>query len=61
MGVTLDITQSMEMEQRLQDKVREIEELKRQLERENEFLRKEAGVIIEQGRCWARARRCARS
>ncbi|NLW80345.1 MAG: sigma 54-interacting transcriptional regulator [Desulfovibrionales bacterium] len=48
-GVTLDITQSMEMEQRLQDKVREIEELKRQLERENEFLRKEAGVIIEQG------------
>lgn len=48
-GVTLDITESMEMEQRLQDKVREIEELKRQLERENEFLRKEAGAIVEQG------------
>ncbi|KAF5047962.1 Anaerobic nitric oxide reductase transcription regulator NorR [anaerobic digester metagenome] len=48
-GVTLDITESMEMQQRLQDKIREIEELKRQLERENEFLRKEAGAIIEQG------------
>ncbi len=48
-GVTLDITESMEMEQRLQDKVREIEELRRQLERENEYLRKEAGAIIEQG------------
>jgi transcriptional regulator with GAF, ATPase, and Fis domain len=48
-GVTLEITQSMEMELRLQDKIREIEELKGQLERENEYLRKEAGAIIEQG------------
>jgi transcriptional regulator with GAF, ATPase, and Fis domain len=48
-GVTLEITQSMEMELRLQDKIREIEKLKGQLERENEYLRKEAGAIIEQG------------
>jgi transcriptional regulator with GAF, ATPase, and Fis domain len=48
-GVTLDITRSMEMEQQLQAKIREVEELKRQLERENEFLRKEAGAIVEQG------------
>lgn len=48
-GVTLDITRSMEMEQQLQTKIREVEELKLQLERENEYLRKEAGAIIEQG------------
>lgn len=48
-GVTLDITRSMEMEQQLHAKIREVEELKRQLERENEYLRKEAGAIVEQG------------
>ena len=49
LGVTLDITRGMEMEKQLQAKIREVEELKRQLERENEFLRMEAGAIIEQG------------
>ena len=48
-GVTMDITQSMETELQLQAKIREVEELRQQLERENEHLRKEAGAIIEQG------------
>lgn len=48
-GVTLDVTESMALDLRLQDKVREIEKLKEQLEQENEYLRKEAGAIVEQG------------
>lgn len=48
MGVTLDITHRKEMELDLHAKIQEIETLKNQLEKENEFLRHEAGIQADQ-------------
>ena len=48
MGVTLDITPHKEMELELHAKIQQIEALKSQLEKENEFLRHEAGTQYEQ-------------
>jgi len=49
MGVTVDITERRRMEQQLRDRLREIEELKQQLERENIYLRQEARLVLEHG------------
>jgi formate hydrogenlyase transcriptional activator len=46
-GVTLEITQRKEMEQRLRDQVSEISRLREQLEQENTLLRAEAGLNQE--------------
>lgn len=48
MGVTLDITHHKKMELELHEKIQEIETLKHQLEKENEFLRLEAGIQSDQ-------------
>jgi transcriptional regulator with GAF, ATPase, and Fis domain len=48
MGVTLDITQRKSMELELHAKIQEIEQLKHQLEKENEYLRHEAGIQSDQ-------------
>ena len=48
MGVTLNITHHKEMELELHAKIQEIGALKSQLEKENEFLRHEAGTQHEQ-------------
>lgn len=49
LGVTLDITQRRQLEQKLQEKVGEIERLRKQLELENQYLRNEVGAKEEQG------------
>jgi len=41
MGVSLDISERKQMEEQLQEKLRDIEQLKRQLEKENIYLREE--------------------
>ncbi|SFL79877.1 PAS domain S-box-containing protein [Desulfomicrobium norvegicum] len=49
LGVTLDVTQRRQLEQKLQEKVGEIERLRKQLELENQYLRNEAGAKGELG------------
>jgi FtsZ-binding cell division protein ZapB len=46
-GITLEITQRKQMEQRLRDQVEEISLLREQLEQENTLLRAEAGLNQE--------------
>ena len=46
-GVTLEITQRKQMEQKLRDQVQEISRLREQLEQENTLLRAEAGLNQE--------------
>jgi PAS domain S-box-containing protein len=48
MGVTMDISSRKQMEFHLQDKIREVQRLSLELEKENEFLRVEAGVESDQ-------------
>lgn len=48
MGVTLDVTPHKEMALALHAKIEEIEALKSQLEKENEYLRHEAGIQADQ-------------
>ena len=50
LGVTIDVTERKELELQLQGQIREIESLKQQLERENQYLRLEAAATAaEQG------------
>lgn len=48
MGVAVDISSRKQMELRLQDKIREVQQLSLELKKENEFLRVEAGVHVDQ-------------
>jgi PAS domain S-box-containing protein len=48
-SMIMDITERKRMEQQLHDRLREIEELKQRLERENVYLRQEARLFFEHG------------
>jgi PAS domain S-box-containing protein len=47
LGATIDITARKHMESNLLEKLQEIEELKRQVERENIYLKEEIGLLVE--------------
>jgi PAS domain S-box-containing protein len=48
-GVSIDITVRKQMEEQLMDRLREIEKLKEQLEKDNIYLREEVKLRVEQG------------
>jgi PAS domain S-box-containing protein len=47
MGVSIDITERKQMEEQLRENLREIENLKQRLERENIYLREEVRLLVE--------------
>ncbi len=47
LGAAIDITERKQMEAQLRDRLREIEDLKRRVERENVFLQEEIGLLVE--------------
>jgi formate hydrogenlyase transcriptional activator len=49
MGVSIDITDRKLMEQELRDRLKEIERLKEELEKENVYLREEVKLLFEHG------------
>ena len=49
MGVSIDITDRKLMEQQLRERLKEIEHLKEQLEKENVYLREEVKLLFEHG------------
>lgn len=57
MGITMEITGRKQMEQRLQEQLREIESLREQLEAENLYLRNEVEISQER-RTWQGASEC---
>ncbi len=48
LGATIDITARKQMESQLREKLQKIEELERQLERENVYLKEEIGLLVDQ-------------
>jgi len=48
MGAAIEITERKQMEAQLRDRLREIEELKQRVERENTYLREEIGLRVDQ-------------
>jgi formate hydrogenlyase transcriptional activator len=48
MGAAIEITERKRMEAELRDRLREIEELKQRVERENTYLREEIGLRVDQ-------------
>jgi PAS domain S-box-containing protein len=47
LGAAIDLTERKQMEEQLRDRLREIEELKQQVERENVYLQEEIGLLVE--------------
>lgn len=48
LGAAIDFTERKQMETQLRDRLREIEDLKQRIERENIYLQKEIGSLVEQ-------------
>ena len=47
LGAAIDLTERKQMEVQLRDRLREIEELKQRVERENVYLQEEIGLLVE--------------
>jgi transcriptional regulator with GAF, ATPase, and Fis domain len=47
LGAAIDLTERKQMEAQLRDRLREIEDLKQRVERENVFLQEEIGLLVE--------------